>query len=257
VLVIAGADVRALISYDREKQLLGCTDSSCLTEIGGALGVDYILSSEVSEVGGVLLVSMTLIDVGQSRAEARVVKRANREKDLVDVTSAAVREALARIGRPAQQATAEAAPVQTAAKEDRRARKERTRKEKALAEDLKRQEKQEQDSGPVTYKRRSTGLMVAGIVMVPVGLVAAAGGLLVGVSQPAKAEGAGKVLLAGALVAVAGIPLWIIGASKKRVVEPAVGASDSPDTGAALLSSGEPTGVLSIGPGSASLTLSF
>lgn len=90
--VTSGADLRAMIGFERQKELLGCGDSSCLAEIGGALGVDYLLTVDVSLVGGTWLVSASLIEVTKSRPLGRVAKRAESESKLVDATIAAVTE---------------------------------------------------------------------------------------------------------------------------------------------------------------------
>jgi len=59
--VVAGSDLRALVGFERQKQLLGCTEGSCLTEIAGALGVAYLVSSECSKVGSTWLLSLALL----------------------------------------------------------------------------------------------------------------------------------------------------------------------------------------------------
>src|SRR5689334_21368477 len=46
--VTSGSQIRAMVGFDRQRQLLGCNDASCLAEIGGALGVPYILATEVT-----------------------------------------------------------------------------------------------------------------------------------------------------------------------------------------------------------------
>jgi hypothetical protein len=91
----AGADLKALIGYERKKQLLGCYDDSCLSEIGGALGVDYLLSSEVSQVGEVWLLSFVLLDARAARAVSRTTHKAQALSDLVDLVPSGVAEALA------------------------------------------------------------------------------------------------------------------------------------------------------------------
>ncbi len=93
--VTSGADLRAMIGFEKQKELVGCGDSSCLAEIGGALGVDYLMSIDVSLVGGNWLVSAALVEVAKGRPIGRVVKRADAEKQLVDAAIAAVAEALA------------------------------------------------------------------------------------------------------------------------------------------------------------------
>ena len=100
VEVTSGADLRAMIGFDRERQLLGCTETSCLAEIGGALGVDYLLSPEVSQIGGVWLLTLSLLDVGKAKATKRITKRCDEEKGLVDAALGAVAEVAGALGTP-------------------------------------------------------------------------------------------------------------------------------------------------------------
>jgi hypothetical protein len=46
--VITADAIRAMLAFDKQKQMLGCSDAGCLSEIGGALGVDYLVSGKVS-----------------------------------------------------------------------------------------------------------------------------------------------------------------------------------------------------------------
>jgi len=92
--VVAGSDLRALIGFERQKQLLGCTEASCLTEIAGALGVSYLVSSECSKVGSTWLLSLSLLDAGKAVALKRLTRRAYSDDSLVDEASAAVDELL-------------------------------------------------------------------------------------------------------------------------------------------------------------------
>jgi hypothetical protein len=96
--VVSGADIRAMIGFERQKELLGCSETSCLAEIGGALGVERIVVSEVSTVGGVWLLSMSLVDIEKARTLARLTRRAASSHALVDTTVAAVPELLSGAG---------------------------------------------------------------------------------------------------------------------------------------------------------------
>jgi hypothetical protein len=42
VRVLAGADIAALLGFERQRQLLGYEESGCLAEIGWALGAHYL-----------------------------------------------------------------------------------------------------------------------------------------------------------------------------------------------------------------------
>jgi len=92
--VVAGSDLRALVGFERQKQLLGCTEGSCLTEIAGALGVAYLVSSECSKVGNTWLLSLTLLDAGKALALKRLTRRAYTDDSLVDEAVRAVDELL-------------------------------------------------------------------------------------------------------------------------------------------------------------------
>ncbi len=106
--VTSGADIRAMVGFEKQREMLGCGEASCLAEIGGALGVDYIVGSEVSQVGGTWLISLSLVDISKAQAVARLTKRATGEAQLVDVTTAAVTELLGAL--PGKGAVAVAPP---------------------------------------------------------------------------------------------------------------------------------------------------
>lgn len=53
VKVMSPSDIRALIGVERQKQLLGCDDdtSSCLAELGDALGADGVVTGNLGKFG--------------------------------------------------------------------------------------------------------------------------------------------------------------------------------------------------------------
>jgi hypothetical protein len=100
--VVGGADLRALVGFERQRQLLGCTETSCLTEIAGALGVGYLVASEISKVGSSWLLSLTLLDANKAVALSRLTRRAFSDDALVDEAPGAVDELLGAMpGLPA------------------------------------------------------------------------------------------------------------------------------------------------------------
>jgi hypothetical protein len=110
VQVTSGADLRGLIGFDRERQLLGCTETSCMTEIAGSLGVEYLLFSEASKVGDVWLLSMTLLDSRKALAVSRITRRASSLNELVPLAGEALATVLEPVLGTAPGATAPAAP---------------------------------------------------------------------------------------------------------------------------------------------------
>ena len=111
--VVSKADIAAIVGFEKEKTLLGCSDdSSCLAEIGGALGVDYMVTGQVGQIGSRYRLSLLLVDVRKGKVVGRAADFSDKNEDaLVNVTTARVREIVAVI-----QAATAAAVVQRDAK---------------------------------------------------------------------------------------------------------------------------------------------
>ncbi len=94
--VISQADVSAMIGFEKQKQMLGCgEDSSCLAEIGGALGVDFVLSGQVGQIGSRFHLSFQLLDSRKGKVVARTAKFSDRnEDDLANAAQQCVAELL-------------------------------------------------------------------------------------------------------------------------------------------------------------------
>ncbi len=84
VTVIGQADVGAMLSLERQKDLLGCTDSSaCLSEIGGALGADHLVAGSLGKIGTVFVVTLRLIDTQKSEVVRHVSDRVEGKDELL------------------------------------------------------------------------------------------------------------------------------------------------------------------------------
>ena len=69
--VISSAEIKNVLGFERQKQLLGCSeDSQCLAELGGALGVDYLISGQLGRLGKRYRLDLRLIDARRSRVVA-------------------------------------------------------------------------------------------------------------------------------------------------------------------------------------------
>ncbi len=72
--VIGQSDINALLGLEKQKDLLGCAEQSgCMTEIGGALGVDKLMSVSVSRAGKDWVVTAKLINVQTTEVDNRLV----------------------------------------------------------------------------------------------------------------------------------------------------------------------------------------
>jgi len=91
--VIGRGDILGLLKLEKQKVLAGCDDEQCLAEIGGALGVDWMVTGTVSEFGGTLLLNIKVLDVRGARVASSVSRKVTGgQQVLVDVIPAMVRE---------------------------------------------------------------------------------------------------------------------------------------------------------------------
>ena len=74
--VLSPDDVKALLGFQAQRQLLGCNDdSACLAQIAGFLGASRLLDGTLARIGGSILVSINLLDTGKAEAVVRVSRR--------------------------------------------------------------------------------------------------------------------------------------------------------------------------------------
>ena len=72
--MISGRDIAAMLGFERQKQMVGCSDQSCLAEIGGALGVDRLIVSQAGKLGDTFIVTLKMINIDGATTERRVYK---------------------------------------------------------------------------------------------------------------------------------------------------------------------------------------
>ena len=117
--VIGGSDIAAMVDMEQQKAALGCDDTNCLAELGGALGVPYLMDSSLSKVGGQFVLTLKILAVEDAKVAARKVAMVQVEAQLIASLDKMIPEALAgfRLGEaPAAQAPATAPAVAAKAK---------------------------------------------------------------------------------------------------------------------------------------------
>ncbi len=94
ISVITPADLATLLSHEQHRQLLGCTSDACMAEVGGALGVDEIVTGSVGRLGQSWLIHLRRLDVRKARAvqEADRRLRGGTVDDVLDVLPAMAAE---------------------------------------------------------------------------------------------------------------------------------------------------------------------
>jgi hypothetical protein len=60
--VITQQDVTAALGVERQRQLLGCGETNCLAEIGGAMGADYIVRGNIAVLDADTALTLALVD---------------------------------------------------------------------------------------------------------------------------------------------------------------------------------------------------
>ncbi|MBI5510909.1 MAG: PEGA domain-containing protein [Deltaproteobacteria bacterium] len=69
---ISSQDIVKLLSYAASQQQMGCDDMTCIAEIGGALGADYLVTGSLTQTGSQIAVQLQLADIKASRVDNRV-----------------------------------------------------------------------------------------------------------------------------------------------------------------------------------------
>jgi hypothetical protein len=100
VSVLTQADVAALLGVEKTRQMLGCAESGCMAEIGGALGADRVVHGSLGRVGESLVVNVSALDPKRPAAAASVSERlrGGGEEAFLDVLPAVADALLADSG---------------------------------------------------------------------------------------------------------------------------------------------------------------
>ena len=80
--VTTAADVRAMLGVEEQRQLTGCSDAACMAEIGGALNAGWMVSGNVGRLGQQRMLTLKLLDVGESRIDNQLTRELPRDNAL-------------------------------------------------------------------------------------------------------------------------------------------------------------------------------
>jgi hypothetical protein len=90
-------DINAMIGFEKTKEAAGCDDVSCVTEIGNALGVEFLVAGNAATLDGSVVLTMKLLDVRKARVLSRTNKVAEGgPKNLPRLIAEAVQELVDR-----------------------------------------------------------------------------------------------------------------------------------------------------------------
>jgi TolB-like protein len=79
--VISQSDISAMVGFEKQKKMLGCDETSCLAEIGGALGVDYLIAGQVGQIGSRYRISLLVVDSRKARVTGRAANFCDQNED--------------------------------------------------------------------------------------------------------------------------------------------------------------------------------
>ena len=90
--IISGADMRDMIDLETQKMALGCEQDSCLAELGGALGVPYMLVSNLGRFGKQYILNIKFVAVEEAKVLGRVNKILADEAKVLEALPKALQE---------------------------------------------------------------------------------------------------------------------------------------------------------------------
>lgn len=100
--VISSADITAALGVERQRQLLGCSEGSCMAEIGGALGASYLVHGTLAVLDQDSALTLSLVDdKGKALNQVRKLVKGKSADTLIPVIEELVPKLMAPI-KPSQ-----------------------------------------------------------------------------------------------------------------------------------------------------------
>ena len=101
--VITSEAIRSMLAFEKQRQMLGCTDAGCIAEIGGALGADWLVSGKVTRLAAgagvpeTFSLDLTLTSVRKGLREGAVIETARSEAELLSRAGKAAQKLVQKI----------------------------------------------------------------------------------------------------------------------------------------------------------------
>jgi hypothetical protein len=89
--VITEQDISTVLGVERQKQLLGCGEdtSSCLVELGSALGAELILTGSIAKLESTWQVNLRVLRAGDGKVAATQLAKATSQEQLLEALDGA------------------------------------------------------------------------------------------------------------------------------------------------------------------------
>ncbi len=94
--VIGTKEIESVIGFEKQRQLMACDSQSCIAELAGSMGVDYVLTGSLGKLGVKYLFNATLVNTHNAEVEGRVSKTisGNDDSALLEAVEGVVAELL-------------------------------------------------------------------------------------------------------------------------------------------------------------------
>ena len=80
--IISGQDIANMLRFEKTRQAIGCdADSGCMSELGGALGVEYLVAGSLGKLSDTWVLNLTLANVTKGSVEGRVTENVVGKED--------------------------------------------------------------------------------------------------------------------------------------------------------------------------------
>lgn len=90
--VITREDIKRMVQLEQTRQACtGEVDAQCMAEIGGALGVDFLIYGEAAKIADTYSLSLVLLDIGKAEATNRINKKITETRKLLEDTDLATK----------------------------------------------------------------------------------------------------------------------------------------------------------------------
>lgn len=94
------SDVRMMLNTEEQKQLVGCDDDSCMAEVAGALGAQYLSRGRLSLLDEEIILTLELFDTGAASLENQLTAALPADVSTVDDKVRAMTFSLLRVKPP-------------------------------------------------------------------------------------------------------------------------------------------------------------
>ncbi len=83
--IVTAEDVNAMLMQELDKELLNCSDVSCMHEIAGALGAPYIISADITKLGSYYILNISLLDIMAGTSKRKVSDKAKSIDEIIEM----------------------------------------------------------------------------------------------------------------------------------------------------------------------------